>query len=182
MAAPSPAQSFPFLFSILFFLLSLASALPSPPILFIPSFTPPMPPAQILLINLILLSNHNTLPPSHTIFLPFNQSLAVAFPSQETRNTLAYHIAFPRLLFKDLLNLPLNSHIPTLFPYRQIVVSRIDKLFASQRVCVDGLEIVGPDLYVDEHVVVHGILTAFDPYSLGLHSSGATKISPDPVF
>ncbi|KAI5082918.1 hypothetical protein GOP47_0002661 [Adiantum capillus-veneris] len=132
---------------------------------------------MILLVNLILLTNHANLPSSATIFLPLNQSIAMAFPSSQARDTVTYHIADSRHFYKDLLSLQTSPlALPTLLPGRAISVSRTD-----QDMLVDEQEIVAPDLYFDDQVVVHGIPRALDPdFGMSQSSSAATRAWPLP--
>lgn len=78
--------------------------------------------------------------------------------------------------YRELLLLQrASSALPTLLHGRAVEVSRSDQI-----VLVDEQEIVAPDLYSDDHVVVHGIARALDPDFYMSQSSGASRISPIP--
>ncbi|MCO5594759.1 hypothetical protein L7F22_048792 [Adiantum nelumboides] len=155
----------------------LGRAAAASPLPFLPMTTPLMPPAQILLVNLIVLTNHANLPKSATIFLPLNQSIAMAFPSSHALDTVAYHIADSRHFYKELLSLQTSPlALPTLLPGRSIRVDRTDDILL-----VDEQEIIAPDLYSDDQVVVHGIPRALDPdFDISQSSSAATRTWPFP--
>ena len=154
---------------------SSSSSKSSPNYSFLPLSSPPMPPAQVLLINLILLTNHLNLPSSATIFLPLNHSIAVAFPSSHDLDRVAYHIVTSRYTFKDLLLIN-KGDLQTLLLGRSVRINN-----SGMNVLADEHEIVAPDLYSDENIVIHGISRALDPdFFYMSRSSDASKISPIP--
>ncbi|KAH7442957.1 hypothetical protein KP509_02G009800 [Ceratopteris richardii] len=144
---------------------------------FLPITTPAMPPSQIILVNLIVLTNHANMPPSSTIFLPLNQSIAMAFPTPLDLDTVSYHVVCSRHLYKDLLSMQKFPGVfPTLLPRGEIRVVRVD-----QALFVDEQEIVAPDLYFDDNMVVHGIRHALNPdLSITQSSGAATRPWPFP--
>eukprot|EP01018_Ginkgo_biloba_P008743 Gb_23221 [translate_table: standard] len=101
-----------------------------------------------------------------TVFAPTDQSFAyVSSASPLLVDMLRFHIVPKRLMFRDLLRLPVGSKIQTIFPghHLQITSSYDD----NHSLTINGVPVLHPDAYSSKEFTIHGIHRAFDMLNTG---------------
>ncbi|KAJ7296285.1 hypothetical protein O6H91_12G103600 [Diphasiastrum complanatum] len=103
-----------------------------------------------------------------TLFTPGDASLALLSRSEPAIDLLRYHISPQWLSYNDLKSLPLGAQISTLLPnYTILVTSTAEGDELSNGLTLDNVEILLPDLYFDEMIVIHGISDIMNPFIYG---------------
>lgn len=101
-----------------------------------------------------------------TLFIPADSSIMLNLP--RTKEILEYHVVPQRIAFQNLTCFPMGYRIPTLLVGRNIVVtSTRGNNGHQQRLTLDEVEVVMPDLYHDQFLVVHGLNGVLNPFMYG---------------
>lgn len=96
---------------------------------------------------------------SVTIFAP--PSLAfLAFPTSLLQQIVRLHILPQRYTYKELAMLPARTLLMTLVPGQYLELNGAAN--SKQRLVINGVQVVAPDIFSSDRFMIHGISCAFD--------------------
>ncbi|GLU17475.1 hypothetical protein SLE2022_338410 [Rubroshorea leprosula] len=127
-----------------------------------------------------------TFPLSVTLFVPSDYSLS-NLPTSSTTTaaaaaamdpfTISYHIVPQRLAFSDLCLLKPRSRIPTLLPYKSILITNT----SLTNFTLDDSLLSQPDLYISASIAVHGLDTLLNYTVYGTDTALLPPPTPPPT-
>ncbi|KAJ4824441.1 hypothetical protein Tsubulata_039808 [Turnera subulata] len=101
--------------------------------------------------------------PNSTIFAIQDPALAstTSSPFRVLKHFLQYHTSPLKLSMDDLLKKPQGVCLPTLVQGKNVAVTKVD---AKERLVeINHVEVSHPDLFLEEHIAIHGVLAPFSP-------------------
>ncbi|KAH7351839.1 hypothetical protein KP509_19G016700 [Ceratopteris richardii] len=105
-----------------------------------------------------------------TVFVPTDGNIVLNFP--RTREMLEYHVSPQLIDYQGLMFYPTGYKIPTLLRGKHILVtSTMGFIDHQQRLTLDEIEVVVPDLYRNQFIVVHGLNGVLNPFIYGSHDT-----------
>ncbi|KAI3455883.1 hypothetical protein Pfo_012546 [Paulownia fortunei] len=127
--------------------------------------------------NLLSSTDPSALPLTATLFIPSNDAISHLSSAKAAGITfdpflIPYHIVPQRLTFSDLQQFTTHTRLPTLLPYKYIVITNN----SPSNFTVDDSQITQADIFVNAAFTVHGIKKILD-YSV---YGGNSLLSPPP--
>ncbi|OIW09225.1 hypothetical protein TanjilG_11363 [Lupinus angustifolius] len=117
-------------------------------------------------------------PQSPPFFLPPQNSTLFAIKDSSIKNTtlplyllknlLQYHTSTSRFSMQDLLSMSRLTCIPTLFRGKNVAITKVDLDPKKRSIEINNVLISNPDIFLDDQVVIHGVLAPFS----SLHPQG----------
>ncbi|KAM7500442.1 hypothetical protein LguiA_024856 [Lonicera macranthoides] len=127
------------------------------------------------------ITNRSNLPLTATLFIPANSAISqLLTPTASGLNfdpyIIPYHIVPRHLSFFDLRRFKTHSRLPTLLPYRTLIIMNN----SLDNFTIDNSTITHPDLYVTSSICVHGIANLLD-YSIYGDDQSSVPAPPEAV-
>ncbi|XP_024011138.1 fasciclin-like arabinogalactan protein 19 [Eutrema salsugineum] len=107
----------------------------------------------------------------------FNLDMTYSLPFYIS--TLRLHVLPLRLPISDLRSLPNASSIPTFLPSHRLLLTKPP--YSTDSVYLDGVQILLPGLFYDEHIAVHGLAGILQLRSSGTDVENFTVALPPMV-
>lgn len=115
----------------------------------------------ILMADLLHRSPPFFLPPQNSTFFAIKDSALknTSLPLWFLKSLLFYHTITSKTSMHDLLNKPQGSCIQTLFRQKNVSVTKVNP--SQNSIEINHVLISNPDIYLDEHFTIHGVLGPF---------------------
>ncbi|KAJ8749238.1 hypothetical protein K2173_018715 [Erythroxylum novogranatense] len=98
--------------------------------------------------------------PNSTIFAIKDSAFTnTSLPLHLFKRLLQHHVSPLRLSMDDLLKKPQGCYFPTLVPGKNVALTKV--VNTERRVEINHVLLSNPDMFLEEHIAVHGVLRPF---------------------